>query len=151
MKKKIYIDMGNRLDKVCRALGIEKKDIAKEVGITPAYISELCKGNKTNPGIRVLYKIAKHYRVSLDYLLMGEGDMFLPDTEIEKQKRKNFEPVFNTIDDLVWLMKHSSYIKNMILATAVKLYMEGKEIVTRELSMQEEKKENELDAEKNEK
>ena len=84
--------------------------------------------------------------MSLDYLLLGEGDMFLPGNKIEKQKLKNFEPVFNTIDDLVWLMKHSSYIKNMALGTAVRLYMEGKDIVNAELLLaQEEEKENDND------
>jgi hypothetical protein len=43
-------------------------------------------------------------------------------------------------------MKRSSYIKNTVLGMAVKLYMESKEIVTKELSMQEEKKENDLEA-----
>jgi hypothetical protein len=71
--------------------------------------------------------------------------MFLPDKDIEEQKRKNFEPVFNTIDDLVWLMKRSSFLKNTILGMAVKLYMENKNIVTKELLMPEEKKEDSLD------
>ncbi len=35
--------------------------------------------------------------------------MFLPDKDTEEQKRKNFKPVFDTIVDLVWLMKRSSY------------------------------------------
>lgn len=143
MKKKYYIDLGKRLIKVCRALGIDKKDMAKAAGIVPGYMTDLCKGNRTNPGIAVVYKIAKHYRVSLDYILLGEGEMFLPDKESEEKKRKNFEPVFNTIDDLVWLMKRSSYIKNTLLGMAVKLYMENKEIVTNELLMHEEKKEDE--------
>jgi len=146
MKKKYYIDLGKRLTKVWRALGIDKKDMAKAVGIVPGYLTDLCKGNRTNPGIAVIYKIAKHYRVSLDYLLLGEGEMFLPDKDREEEKRKNFEPVFNSIDDLVWLMKRSSFLKNTILGMAVKLYMENKEIVTQELLMPEEKKENSGDS-----
>ena len=145
MKKKYYIDLGKRLTKVWRALGIDLKDMAKAAGIAQGYMTDLCKGNRTNPGIAVIYKIAKHYRVSLDYLLLGEGEMFLPDKDIEDQKRKNFEPVFNTIDDLVWLMKRSSFLKNTILGMAVKLYMENKNIVTKELLMPEEKKEDSLD------
>jgi transcriptional regulator with XRE-family HTH domain len=145
MRKKYYIDLGKRLTKVWRALGIDLKDMAKAAGIAQGYMTDLCKGNRTNPGIAVIYKIAKHYRVSLDYLLLGEGEMFLPDKDIEEQKRKNFEPVFNTIDDLVWLMKRSSFLKNTILGMAVKLYMENKEIVTRELLMPEEKKEDALE------
>jgi transcriptional regulator with XRE-family HTH domain len=146
MKKKYYIDLGKRLTKVLRALGIDKKEMAKAVGIVPGYLTDLCKGNRTNPGIAVIYKIAKHYRVSLDYLLLGEDEMFLPDKDREEEKRKNFEPVFNSIDDLVWLMKRSSYLKNTILGMAVKLYMENKEIVTQELLIPEEKKENSEDS-----
>ncbi len=71
MKKKYYIDLGKRLTKVLRALGFDKKEMAEAVGISPGYLSDLCKGNRTNPGIGVIYKIAKHYRVSLDYLLLG--------------------------------------------------------------------------------
>jgi transcriptional regulator with XRE-family HTH domain len=143
MKKKYYIDLGKRLIKVLRALDIDKKSMAKAAGIAPGYLSELCKGKKNNPGIAVVYKIASHYRVSLDYLLLGEGEMFLPYKCNEEQKRKNFEPVFNTIEDLVWLMKRSSYLKNMILGTAVKLSLDNKETITKELLLLEDKKESE--------
>jgi len=80
------MDLGERLTKVWRALGIDKKEMAEKAGLSSSYLTELCKGNKTNPGIEKVYKIAKRYRVSLDYLLLGEGEMFLPGKDIEEKK-----------------------------------------------------------------
>jgi len=133
MKKRFNIDLGERLTKVCRVLGIDKKDMAKAARIVPSYLTELCKGTRTNPGIAVVYKIAKHYQVSLDYLLLGEGDMFLPGKEAEEKEIDDFIPSFEGLADLIWLLNNSNIFKNLILSQASKVYFDNEEFIKMEI------------------
>jgi transcriptional regulator with XRE-family HTH domain len=133
MKKRYIVDIGKRLLELRSVLGIQQKDMARAIGINPGYLSDIENGKKTNPGIAFLHKISLHYQVSLDYLVHGIGDMFLPGSDREEQKIKSFKPVFNDIDDLVWLLKRSNYAKNTIMGFAVKFFIENEDIIKREM------------------
>jgi transcriptional regulator with XRE-family HTH domain len=133
MKKKYIIDVSKRLLELRRILGIQQKDMAQAIGITPSYLSDIENGNKTNPGFAFLHKISIHYQVSLDYLVHGIGDMFLPGSDREEQEIKDFKPVFNDIQDLVWLLKRSNYVKNTIMGYAVKFFIENEDTIKREM------------------
>jgi transcriptional regulator with XRE-family HTH domain len=133
MKKKYIIDVSKRLLELRRILGIQQKDMAQAIGITPSYLSDIENGNKTNPGFAFLHKISVHYQVSLDYLVHGIGDMFLPGSDREEQKIEDFQPVFNDIEDLVWLLKRSNYVKNTIMGFAVKFFIENEDTIKREM------------------
>jgi transcriptional regulator with XRE-family HTH domain len=133
MKKKYIIDVSKRLLELRRVLGINQKDMARVIGINPGYLSDIEKGNKTNPGFAFLHKISVHYQVSLDYLVHGIGDMFLPGSDREEQEIKDFKPVFNDIQDLVWLLKRSNYVKNTIMGYAVKFFIENEDTIRQEM------------------
>jgi transcriptional regulator with XRE-family HTH domain len=133
MKKRYIVDIGKRLLELRSVLGIQQKDMARDIGINPGYLSDIENGKKTNPGFAFLHKISLHYQVSLDYLVHGIGDMFLPGSDREEQKIENFQPVFNDIDDLVWLMKRSSYVKNTIMGFAVKFFIENEGLIKQEM------------------
>jgi len=136
MKKKFNIDVSKRLIELRNVLGIQKKDMAREIGFESSYLTQLEKGKKNNPGFGILYNISTRYQVSLDYLVHGIGKMFLPPKENDeqmKQRIKNFKPVFNELEDLVWLLKYSSFARNSIMGYAVKFFLENKDIIKLEM------------------
>ena len=102
-------------------LGLQQNEMAKAVGLTPGYLSEIENGHKNNPGIATFYKISRHYNVSLDYLVHGIGDMFLPDKDEDEKRRKNIFKGLENIEDVTWLMRHSLFAKNTLLAFSVKM------------------------------
>jgi transcriptional regulator with XRE-family HTH domain len=77
MKNSLVGDFGGRLEKVCLALGMTHQEMASALGVNPAYLAEVINGKKSNPGIAFAAEIAAHFKVNLNYLLMGEGEMFL--------------------------------------------------------------------------
>jgi hypothetical protein len=58
--------------------------------------------------------------VSLNYLLLGKGEMFLPDKEEILRKEKELKLDIETIDDLYRVMKRSNFVRNTVIGLAVK-------------------------------
>lgn len=133
MKKKHIIDLGKRLRKTRMTLGVQQNEMAKVAGVKPPYLSSIEKGKRANPSIAFLFKISSHYHISIDYLLHGIGDMFLPSKESQENKPQNFSPVFKSIDDVNWLMKNSSFSKNAILSYVVRFYIENEDFIKMEM------------------
>ena len=133
MKKKFFLEIGKRLIELRKFLGIQQNEMAEKVGMHSSYLCDLENGNKNNPGIGQLYRIAKKYGVSLDYLVMGEGEMFLPGKEGEEKRIDEFIPSFERLDDLIWLLKNSNFFKNLMLSQASKLYFDNEEFIKKEI------------------
>jgi transcriptional regulator with XRE-family HTH domain len=139
-EKKFLKDLGNRLQDVLHALKIQQKDMAEASGLAQSYVSELVNGIRANPGIGFIYNISKAFNVSLDYLVNGIGDIFLPATEKEKDIAAGDFPDFNKPEDVIWLFKNSIYFRNLLLGAAFKIYYENEIVIKRELDREREKK-----------
>ena len=122
-------DIGNRLKLIREALGISQKTFAQQIDISPSFISQIEHGNKDNPGVSVFLKIADFYKVSLDYLLKGAGDMFLPTDKKEKDDYREYIEEIETEDDLMWLMERSRFFKDSIMGYAGKFKYEHDDII----------------------
>lgn len=114
-------------------LGVQQNEMAKVAGVKPPYLSSIETGKRANPSIAFLFKISIHYHISIDYLLHGIGDMFLPSKEKQENKTQNFSPVFKSIDDINWLMKNSDFAKNSILSYVVRFYIENEDFIKMEM------------------
>jgi transcriptional regulator with XRE-family HTH domain len=139
MKENLIKGIGKRLQELRRILSLQQNEMAQAVGLTPGYLSEIENGHKSNPGIATFYKISRHYNVSLDYLVHGIGDMFLPDKDGDEKRRQDIFKGLESIEDVTWLMKNSRFIKNTLLAYAVKMILENESVIKTEIMMQSEK------------
>lgn len=68
----------NRLEILIKENKTKKKDLAKEVGVTPAAITNLVKGY-SNPSLQTIKSIANYYHVSEEWLAYGAGDKIMAD------------------------------------------------------------------------
>jgi len=69
------VELGKRLILVREQLGLKQKQLAAALGLPSSYLSDIEKG-KVNPGFNFLMRLYRKYKVSLDWLLFDEGDMF---------------------------------------------------------------------------
>lgn len=76
--------IAERIMMVVDALGISKSDFARQLSLTPAYISKLGKNTDAVPSDRTISDICREFRVSEVWLRTGEGEMFLRQTEAEQ-------------------------------------------------------------------
>ncbi|ULG93603.1 helix-turn-helix transcriptional regulator [Leptospira interrogans] len=77
--------MKDRIRALLKELGITQKEFAETVGISQGFVSEIING-KNVPSHETLTKMVLKYRVNMNWLLSGEGSMFLPSSEeLDKQ------------------------------------------------------------------
>lgn len=63
------------LKKVRQKLGLSQKELATKIGIQQAQYSRYEAG--TSPSTEVLEKLVKEFNINVNYLLTGEGSMFI--------------------------------------------------------------------------
>jgi transcriptional regulator with XRE-family HTH domain len=68
--------LNERLEKVIKYLGIKKMYFAEKIGFTPSYVSMILNGKKMNPSVRFFESVARAFRVNIEWLRTGEGEMF---------------------------------------------------------------------------
>jgi transcriptional regulator with XRE-family HTH domain len=69
------LSIGERIIKLRESLGLERKDLAKEINMSLGNISKL-ERNKINPSKGLLKALTMHFAVNPDWILTGTGEMF---------------------------------------------------------------------------
>jgi len=68
--------MNTRIKEVIKKLARSKTEFADRIGLSPQALNDYVNGERLLP-TRYLIEIHKHYHVSIDWLLCGEGEMLL--------------------------------------------------------------------------
>lgn len=76
-------EINKRIADAIAAKGIKKSEVARQVKVSPAFISQLCSGAAL-PSDRTIIDIARVCGVNEIWLRTGEGDMFQAMTENEE-------------------------------------------------------------------
>lgn len=69
--------MGDRLKKLIKVLGLTQKSFGESIGIKPAYVSDLINERAKGFSTESLIRIQQVHNVNLNWLLTGQGSMFL--------------------------------------------------------------------------
>jgi transcriptional regulator with XRE-family HTH domain len=139
MKDKILkpgdlIGIGKRLIMVREQLGLKQKQMAADLGLSSSYLSDIEKG-KSNPGFNFLMRLYRKYRVSLDWLLFEEGDMFCG-TGIKEKGRLpefNFGDQTERVIEMLDIMNKSPFFLNHMMALYIKSSIENQDVLSKEL------------------
>lgn len=84
------ISFVKRLRKLKDLLNKTLTDISNESGLSISFLSNIFWG-KANPNYEFFLYFSNHYRVNINWLLLGEGEIFLNGSEAPNSKEK-----FNT-------------------------------------------------------
>ncbi len=87
--KKYRFEIGRRIEKVRTHLGLNQVSFAKRLGTSQGVISNYEKGARA-PSIKFLKNLREIFQVNINWLLTGEGPMFLEERE-GRGKVVNFE------------------------------------------------------------
>jgi len=72
--------LGERLKWIRKDKGLTQQSLAKPLSTSSGYISEVEQGKKS-PGSDFLLSLMRVYRISIDWLLNGEGEPYLTDID----------------------------------------------------------------------
>ncbi|MEM9685880.1 MAG: helix-turn-helix transcriptional regulator [Bacteroidota bacterium] len=77
MKEETTIN--DRIEQLIHHYKLNNTNFSKAIGVKSSTINNIVSGRKSKPSYEVLRKIAAHFPVNTDWLLLGKGPM-LPDT-----------------------------------------------------------------------
>ncbi len=106
------ISILKRLRKVKDMLNISIKDLSSNIGLSQSYLSEIFWG-KATPNLDFFLQMIKKYRVSSDWILNGEGEMFLEGSTIEPEEKFNAEK--EVIKDMILELFSDETLFNQVL------------------------------------
>ena len=89
--------IGKRIQALREAQNLKRKDIANLLGISEGNLYSM-ENNKTNPSAAALMKLAKHFKVTSDWILFGD------------QSQEETEKITNTGFNVTVLFKSSPVI-----------------------------------------
>lgn len=128
------VGVGKRLIRVREHLELKQKQMAEELGLSPSYISDIEKG-KSNPGFNFLMRLYRKYRVSLDWLLFQEGDMFCGIGLKEKGRLPEFDFGDQTerVIEMLDIMDKSPFFLTYMISQYLKSSYEHEKIIGKDL------------------
>jgi len=88
-----------RLNMIKSSLKKSSKDISTEIGLSKSYISEIFSGKK-DPNFEFMIGLSSKYKISLDWLVTGKGDMFF-DENMTSSKDERFDDELRTIKEMI--------------------------------------------------
>lgn len=124
--------IGLRLKEIRNTLRIKQKDLAAALDIAGCYLSELEHG-KGNPCHAFFYKLSTRFGVSLDYLFLGEGDMFLKSKTLKDKEKELENEKTMTIESLIRLIDISPLFQYQVLGFAAKFKYDNEHIIKEDI------------------
>ncbi len=122
------IALGKRLRAVRKALRFQQKEMAKMIGMSTSYLSDIEAG-KRNPGPEFFLKLAYDFNVNPNHLFFGKGEMLLSEKPAQPVSEFDFNSELDSIGQITWLMENSPYFKNTIMGAASKLLLENENTI----------------------
>lgn len=68
--------VSKRLKQLRKAKQLSQKDLGAKLGMTPAVVSSYEKG-VCKPGFDVMHRLHKKFKINLNWLIAGKGEMFM--------------------------------------------------------------------------
>jgi transcriptional regulator with XRE-family HTH domain len=130
--------IGQRIREVRNELGLSQKALAEKFGMSGSALSEIEAGNNS-PTFSFLFKLAKHFKVSMDYLVYGKGKRFFGKKPEEGDENKYLEEI-ETIEDLIWFLEESLIFRHEIMTHASIYLLEHDETIKKNIERRRSKK-----------
>jgi len=109
---------GKRLKQVREELGLSKPKLARDLDIDEKIITRMEKYD-TIPGYYLLIRLYEVYRVSPNFLLLGEGDMFIDRLHTLSNRGLELLAEHEELSRILVLMGKSYYFKHAVMAFAL--------------------------------
>ena len=116
-QKKIF---GKHVREVRDALNLKQEEFSQGLGICFQHLSDIERGKK-GTGLDFFFKMLTVYNVNLNYLLLGEGEMFLYESCNNQELLKGFAANNPDVKEFLYYFVNSSIVHYHVLADFRKL------------------------------
>ncbi len=110
--------MKEQLRELIKALGISQKAFGESIDIKSAFISDILNGRAKGFSSESLAAIHKAYHVNINWLLTGEGEMFLPEApskvmQSDAAKKNGLSGVDGGAEIFEGELNHTRWFRNL--------------------------------------
>ncbi len=130
MKKELKRDIGQRMRKIRKSLGLTQEQMVSHFDIGRANYSRIEKG-EVHPGATILNTLRTKFNVSLDWLISNNGNMFLNDQNETVDKIKyDFGQSTEEVEELLDYMYKVPMVRHAILGFFLEYKLKNRKIIT---------------------
>lgn len=131
VKSKVTIDIeetGRRLKFFRNTRNITISELSAKTGLSKGMISETETG-KNKPSPNLMLALLNIYNLNLNWLLTGEGEMFITDIEELPREKKNFGELNDEIHELLWHLEHTLVVKLAVVGFFLEYMHQNEDII----------------------
>ena len=112
---------GKHVREVRKALHLKQKEFSRGLGVCSQHLSDIERGKK-GTGLDFFFKMLTVYHVNLNYLLLGEGEMFLRETGNNQEQLKGFAANNPDVKEFLYYFVNSSLVHYHVLSDFRKFF-----------------------------
>ena len=132
-KESLLIDIGLRMQAVRKHLGFKQQNFAKELGISPASLSEIEAG-RAKPMFDTIFNLTKKFNVNVFYLLHGQGDMFAGDEIARSIEPNKYGAYTEWLKNFLYYFYESDMVKFAMMGYFKKIMVENGITIEQEIN-----------------
>ncbi|MCK5055993.1 MAG: helix-turn-helix transcriptional regulator [Candidatus Aminicenantes bacterium] len=131
VNSKVIIDTeetGQRLKYFRNSRDITISELSAKTGLSKGMISETETG-KNKPSPNLMLALLNIYNLDLNWLLTGEGEMFVIDSEEIPSEKKDFGKLNEEIHELLWHLEHTLVVKLAVVGFFLEYMHQNEDII----------------------
>jgi len=125
--------IGQRIKLFRNALGITIADLSRKAGLSIGMISETETG-KNKPSPSLMLALLKFYRLNLNWLLTGEGEMRVSDAPPVQPEKKEYGYLDDEVQQLLWHLEHTMVVRLAVVGFFLEYLYQNEDLINRENS-----------------
>lgn len=134
LSKETVQGIGERIAAVRKELGMSQKNFAETIGTYDSYVSNVETGFSP-PNLGFIHSLSTIHNVNLNFLLLGEGDMFNDKKPNSVKQNREFVPNIETIEEMVWFMEKSNIFRNAMFIQGVTYLIENQDVIKKNIQI----------------
>ena len=127
MKRQLRREIGQRMRKIRKTLGLTQDQMVSPFTIGRANYSRIEKG-EIFPQATILHTLRTKFNISLDWLISNEGEMYLNENK-ELIDTANFGEYADEVRDMLFHMENVPMIKHALLGYFIEYKVKNKKII----------------------
>ena len=131
-------DLGNRLRQIREELGLSQTELSKALNLNTSVVANVEKYHKL-PGSNLLMKLYEVYRVSTNFLLLGEGEMFIGQKDALIKKRLELISRDEECSRVFELMDKSNLFYYAVMTFALKYMVKKDNLIRLDIEYQKQR------------
>lgn len=139
-KDTLLIEIGLRMQTIRKRLGFKQQNLAAELGISPASLSEIEAG-RAKPMFDTIFNLTKKFRVNVYYLLHGQGEMFFENDIEASIGTGKFGDYTEWLRKFLYYFRESEMVRYAMMSDFKKYLLENERIIEKEINSKQQSNE----------